>query len=298
MPSVIASCVILTLLLSSGLSAFAQQGSEAYATEWDLPYVTNGHQRQRLDIVYPKGSKEPVPLVVWVHGGGWQGGSKKGAPVGQLMQQGYAVAAIEYRLSQHAIFPAQIEDCKAAIRWIRKNAERLRINPERIAVWGASAGGHLAALLGMSASEKRFDVGENLDQSSRVQAVINFFGPTNLATIVSQSGKDHLRALGLATGNPLSKLLGANPHEVPEKTKAASPVTYATLDDAPTFTVHGDKDPIVPIAQGRELDAALRQAGVESMLHVIRGGGHGSPGFDAPELATELRQFLEKHLRR
>src|SRR5262249_3763894 len=117
----------------------------------NLEYVKGGHERQRLDLYVPAKADAPVPVIVWIHGGAWLGGSKAGGgPALAFVGKGYAVASINYRLSQHAVFPAQIEDCKAAIRWLRANAKRYNLNPERIGVWGASAGGHRVALLGTS----------------------------------------------------------------------------------------------------------------------------------------------------
>ena len=147
----------------------------------NLEYVPGGHERQRLDLYVPAEADAPLPVIVWIHGGAWLGGSKEmGVPALPFVGKGYAVASINYRLSQHAVFPAQIEDCKAAIRWLRANARTYNLNAGRIGVWGASAGGHLVALLGTSGGVEDFDgKGGNADRSSRVQAVVDFFGPTD-----------------------------------------------------------------------------------------------------------------------
>ena len=142
--------------------------------------MQNGSNAQKLDLYLPPESDAAVrPLVVWIPGGGWIGGSKKGALGKQLLSRGYSLASIEYRFSQEAIYPAQIEDCKAAIRWLRAHASDYHIDPKHIGVWGASAGGHLVALLGTTGNIKDFDVGGNLDQSSDVQCVVDWFGPTD-----------------------------------------------------------------------------------------------------------------------
>src|SRR5437868_4772034 len=156
----------------------------------DLEYVANGHERNKLDLFVPESADGPLPLIIWVHGGGWQAGSKDGCPPlrGGHTQRGYAVASINYRLSGHAPFPAQIEDCKAAIRWLRAHAKEYNLDPKRFGVWGSSAGGHLVALLGTSGDVKEFDVGANLDQSSRVQAVCDYFGPTDFTVFVTTKG--------------------------------------------------------------------------------------------------------------
>ncbi len=141
----------------------------------DLPYIEDGHERHRLDLYLPQKAEGQLPLIVWIHGGAWQAGSKNGCPAVSFVGKGYAVASINYRLSQHAVFPAQIEDCKAAIRWLRAQAKKYHLAPDHVGVWGASAGGHLVALLGTSGNVKEFEgEGGNLDQSSRVQCVVDW----------------------------------------------------------------------------------------------------------------------------
>ncbi len=146
----------------------------------DVPYIEDGHERHLLDLFLPAKAAGRLPLVVWIHGGGWQAGSKEGCPAQWLVGKGYVVASINYRLSQHAVFPAQIEDCKAAIRWLRAHSAEYAIDPDRIGVFGGSAGGHLVALLGTTGNVKDLEGnGGNLDQSSRVQCVVDWYGPTD-----------------------------------------------------------------------------------------------------------------------
>jgi hypothetical protein len=145
----------------------------------DLPYVSNGHERQKLDLFLPREGKN-LPLIIRVHGGAWMMGTKDWEKPEDFIRNGYAVASIGYRLSQHAKFPAQIEDCKAAVRFLRANAQKYNLDPNRFAAWGGSAGGHLAAMLGTTGDINEFDVGENLSCSSKVQAVVDYFGPTDL----------------------------------------------------------------------------------------------------------------------
>src|SRR5208337_3078994 len=153
----------------------------------DLQYVEHGHERNRLDLYLPEKAEGRLPLVVWNHGGGWVGGSKEGCPAVPLTTRGYAVASLNYRLSQHAVFPAQIQDCKTAVRWLRANAAKYDLDPEHVGVWGASAGGHLVALLGTTGNVKELEgTGGNLDQSSRVQCVVNWFGPSDMARMGRQ----------------------------------------------------------------------------------------------------------------
>ncbi len=204
----------------------------------NLQYVEGGHERNRLDLYLPEKAEGRLPLVVWIHGGAWRGGSKDDVPALPLVGKGYAVASINYRLSQHAVFPAQIEDCKAAIRWLRANAAKYHLDPDHIGVWGASAGGHLVALLGTTGGVKDLEGnGANLDQSSRVQCVIDWFGPTELTTMGEQGDKP---------GSPVALLIGGLVQENREKARKASPLTYVSKDSAPFLIMHGDKDNLVP----------------------------------------------------
>jgi acetyl esterase/lipase len=256
----------------------------------DLVYVPGGHERQKLDLYLPeKPAESALPLVVWIHGGGWEAGGKEGCPAVPLVGKGYAVASINYRFSQHALFPAQIEDCKAAIRWLRANAKKYNLDPDHIGVWGASAGGHLVALLGVTGGVKELEGDEgNLDQSSRVQAVVDWFGPTDFATVGQGLSNPH---------SPVAKLIGGSPLDLKEKAAKASPVTYVGKDAAPTLIMHGDKDTLVIPSQSEEFAAALKKAGVEVTLKIVKGNGHGGPDFLNPENRKLIFDFFEKHLR-
>lgn len=257
----------------------------------DLAYVTGGHARQKLDLYLPPdGTKRP--LVVWIHGGAWEGGSKDGCPALPLLGRGFAVASLNYRLSQHAVFPAQIEDCKSAIRWLRAHAAEHGIDPERIGVWGASAGGHLAALLGTTGHSKEFDKGEHLDQSSRVQCVIDWFGPSDFLRWGSGSVIDTVNPR-----SPVVKLLGGAASDREAAARRASPVYFVQKDAPPFLIVHGDRDAVVPLQQSQLLHDALRSAGAESTLDVIAGSGHGGGEFVSQERRQMLLAFFERHLR-
>ncbi|WP_414660978.1 alpha/beta hydrolase fold domain-containing protein [Horticoccus sp. 23ND18S-11] len=258
----------------------------------DVPYVKNGHERQQLDLYLPAGGKN-LPLVVWIHGGGWQNGSKDRTPAQSLLTRGYAVASINYRLSSHAVFPAQLEDCKAAIRWLRTHAREHGFDPDRIGVWGSSAGGHLVALLGVTGDVKEFDRGENAGVSSRVQAVVDFFGPADLLTMGAQSAANS-RINHDAPDSPEAKLIGGALQENKAQARRASPITYVSKDDAPMLIVHGDADPLVPLAQSETFLVALKAAGVDASLYVVKGGGHG--GFRDPEVDVRVRAFLDRVL--
>ena len=146
----------------------------------DLAYVDGGVEHQKLDLYLPENASVPCPLIIWIHGGAFSGGDKAGCPALRMTEQGYAVASLNYRLSGEAPFPALIEDCKAAVRWLRAHAEKMhRLDPEHFGAWGSSAGGHLVAFLGTSGGVQEFDKGANLNLSSRVQAVCDYYGPTD-----------------------------------------------------------------------------------------------------------------------
>ena len=257
--------------------------------ERNIAYVENGHERNRLDLYLPEKSAGRLPLVVWIHGGGWTAGSKENPPGLALVGHGYAMASINYRFSQHAVFPAQIEDCKAAIRWLKAHAEKYSIDPSHIGVWGASAGGHLVALLGTTAGVKELEgSGGNLDQSSRVQAVVDWFGPSEMST---------MGELAKQPDSVVAKLIGGPVAKNQEKARKASPLAYVSKDSAPMLIMHGDQDKLVPLDQSERLAAALEKAGVDAHLEVVHGNGHGGPGFNTAESRKLIESFFDKHLK-
>jgi acetyl esterase/lipase len=204
-----------------------------------------------------------------------------------LLQDGFAVASVEYRLSGEATFPAQIHDCKGAVRFLRANADKYALDANAFGAWGSSAGGHLVALMGTAgdANELEGDVGGNAGLSSRVQAVCDWFGPTDLTVIRSAGAR-----------NPVSLLLGGPPAKKPDLARQASPVAHVSKDDSPFLIVHGDRDRLVPLKQSELLDEALRKAGVESRLHVVKGAGHGR--FRDPAVMEMIRKFFRATLRK
>jgi|GEM_PF-215373 len=257
----------------------------------NIAYVSNGHERQKLDLYLPKDGTN-LPLIIYIHGGAFRMGSKEQGVPTEYLARGFAVASINYRLSQHAKFPAQIEDCKAAVRWLRAYAARFRLDPNRFAAWGPSAGGHLAAMLGTTGDVKEFDVGENLVQSSRVQAVVDYFGPTDFLQMDA-----HRLPNGMihdTPDSPESQLIGGAIQENKDKAAKANPVNYVTPDDPPFLIVHGDSDPLVPHHQSELLEAALKKAGVPVTFYTVKGGGHG--GFRDPKVPELTQDFLNKHL--
>ncbi len=283
----------IAIALGFVASAFAQ--TSGVKSHRDLVYVEGGHERHKLDIYLPGKSDGPLPLLIWVHGGGWQNGSKDGCPPlrGGYIERGYAVASINYRLSGHAMFPAQIEDCKAAIRWLRAHAKEYNLDSKRFGVWGSSAGGHLVALIGTSGDVKEFDVGANLDQSSRVQAVCDYYGPTDFTVFVSTPGYES----HAAEASPEAKLIGGAVMENKDKAARVNSITYVSKDDPPFLIVHGDKDPTVPINQSQLLFEALKKAEVSAHFHTIHGAGHGGPGFAGKDIDEMVGAFFDERLK-
>lgn len=256
----------------------------------NLEYVPGGHERQKLDLYLPEKSTGALPLVVWIHGGGWQGGSKEYVPAMYLTTKDYAVASINYRLSQHATFPAQIHDCKAAIRWLRAHSKEYNLDSDHIGVWGASAGGHLVALLGTSGGAKELEgtEGDKLDRSSRVHAVCDWFGPSDLAALAGKSSD---------AKSPIAKLLGGPVADNKEKAREANPITFIGKDAPPFLIMHGDMDKLVPASQSELLADALKKAGVEVTLKILPGAGHGGPAFQTAEYRQIIQEFFDKHLK-
>jgi ankyrin repeat protein/acetyl esterase/lipase len=261
----------------------------------DIVFAQVDGTQLRLDLILPPDPKG-APLVVWVHGDAWRSGSRKGAPIASLAEDGFAVASVDYRLSPAAPFPAQVHDIKTAIRFLRGSAERYGYDGARIAIAGASAGGHLAALVGVTNGHAELEgtVGAHAGVSSNVQAIVDYYGPTNLQAILKQSTPQ-----GLSVQAPaLELLLGGPPDARADLAALASPVTHVDDQDPPLLMIHGDSDPQVPIDQSRELLGAYRAKGRPAALEVVRGGAHGGSEFhDAARLAL-VREFLARHLRR
>ena len=292
--------LILILFFVAAISVLAQRRGAAEAMKVpegitvyrDLAYVTDGHERQKLDLYVPE-TGENLPLIIWIHGGAWRGGDKTHYMPIEYLKAGYAGASLNYRLSQHAIFPAQIEDVKAAVRWLRANAETYRLDPNRFAAWGSSAGGHLVAMLGTAGDVKEFEVGENLEVSSRVQAVVDYFGPTDFLQMDA-----HRLPNGLVhdvPDSPESQLVGEPIQEHQDRVARANPVTYVSKDAPPFLIVHGDKDPLVPYQQSVLLNDALKKVGVPVTFYKVEGGGHG--WFKDPKVPELAKAFLEQHLK-
>ena len=258
----------------------------------DQEFAVVDGRRLLLDLYLPDNAPGLRPLIVWIHGGAWLVGDKTECPAIPLAAQGYVVASISYRFSSAALFPAQLHDCKAAIRWLRAHAAEYGIDPGRVGVWGLSAGGHLAALIGTTGdvAEMEGEVGSHHEFSSRVQAVCDWFGPTDFARMNDIPGdQDHN-----APDAPEALLIGGPVQEHPDRVARANPITYISRDTPPFLIMHGDRDPIVPITQSSLLYHALRKAGIDVKFHIIEGAGHG---FEGEMILDSVRQFFDRQLK-
>lgn len=258
----------------------------------DIEYARVDDHALLLDLYLPE--RDGRPLVVWVHGGAWRSGSKESMPLTWLVREGFAIASINYRLSPVARFPAQIHDCKAAVRFLRAKQQEYGYDAEKIAIAGASAGGHLVALVGTTNGHHELEgkVGAHLNESSRVDAVVDYYGPTNFTTILQQSTPH-----GLGVRIPaLQLLLGNQPEKVVEIAKLASPVFHVDENAPPLLMLHGDQDPQVPINQSHELQGAYDRVGASAQLEVVHGGAHGGDLFYDSARQVLVKEFLSRQL--
>jgi len=235
----------------------------------DIVYGQGGGRDLLLDLYLPKKGFPPYPAIVFIHGGGWHGGTKNSQVDRQasyLADKGIVCVSIDYRLADEAKFPAAIEDCKAAVRWVRANAKKYNIDPDKIAAAGNSAGGHLATLLGTSGGVKELEgTGGNPEYSSRVNMVISLFGPTDFNELVKHSRNREV----------VPSFLGGTPEEIPEQYKLASSVTHVDGSDPPFLIFHGTDDPVVPLEQSLKLKELLEKVGVPVKMYTIEGQKHG-----------------------
>jgi len=265
MPS--ASLPVL-LLAAFVLSCAALRGEQAdIVVLHDVVIGKGGDRDLHAEIAYPKNATAPLPAIIHIHGGGWVGGSYKSGDLAELAKAGFFAASVEYRLSNEAKWPAQIQDCKLAVRWLRANAAKYNVDPNRIGVMGESAGGHLVACLGTMADVKEYEGdGGYPGVSSAVQAVVDFYGPTDF----TQPGIYSPNAIKVT-----EMLFGATLQEKPDLWKSGSPLYYVKAGDPPMLLVHGDADTLVPVAQSKVFDEALTKAQVPHQMIVVKNGNHG-----------------------
>ena len=283
------------LFIVTGLSlCLSSQASDSnrFDVIRDVEYARVGERSLKLDVYVPKG-KARVPLIVWVHGGAWRSGSRSNMPLVRLVDDGYAAATVDYRLSTEAKFPAQIHDLKATIRFLRGHGKQWALPTEKILIAGDSAGGHLAALAEVSNgnAELEGDVGQDGGQRSEVQGIMSFYGAANLTTILKQSTPH-----GLSVRVPaLDLLLGGQPDDVPALARLASPVFHVDRNDPPLLLLHGDQDPQMPINQAHELCGAYKKVGAPVRFEVVHGAGHGGAAFYDSERLAIMTDFLRRH---
>ncbi len=272
----------------------SKPGASGRITELhDVVMGTGGGRPLHAEIVFPsKLPDKPMPAVLWIHGGGWKSGTHKRNTAAWLAGKGFFVASIEYRLSDEAKWPAQIEDCKLAVRWLRANAAKYHVNPDKIAVWGNSAGGHLVSCLGTMGDQAQFEgTGGYEGVSSRVQAVVAYCGPMDFTG-------GHLGPLpeGVAPTRPdpaaVVSLFGGGFLEKHDLWVQGSPITYIKADAPPFLIVHGDKDKTVPLLQSEKMVAALKKANVPVDFIVVQGGGHNMAAEKGQPAAVPDRQTL------
>lgn len=286
-----AKTVFLTVIICA--CSFLLQAQNDTLIAKDVVYAEAGNRKLLLDVYMPGKTKEPY-LVVWIHGGAWSSGSKENPPK-TLLKEGFALASIDYRLSGEAIFPASIHDIKAAIRFLRGNAKKYGYRSDKIIIWGSSSGGHYAALIGVTNNNPYYEgsLGAYTKESSSVQAILDFYGPTNFLTILKQSTPH-----GLDVRVPALKLLLGKPvEEVPELARKASPVFLVDSNDPPLLIVHGDQDPQVPVNQSLELWNAYKKKSLEVQLEIIADAAHGGKAYDKKELGNTMKNFLLKALK-
>lgn len=270
------------------------EGAELQPAFADQVYATPGAAPLKLDIYLPPAAKatHPPPLIVWVHGGAWRAGSKSDMPLAPLVRAGFAVASVDYRLSPVARFPAQAHDLKAAIRFLRAKQTDYGYDARWLTIAGSSAGGHLAALVGVTNGQRELEgnLGEHLEQSSDIQAIVSFYGMSNLTTILSQSTPHGLKVRVPA----LELLLGGQPEAQVELAKLASPVFHVAADAPPLLLIHGDQDPQAPINQAHELQGRYDAQNRPCQFVVLHGGKHGGAEFFDAERMKLVTRFLDE----
>lgn len=294
-----AGCSAVQSVMPGGSAAFASVAP----THTDLAYATVS-ETQKLDLYIPASGAGPFPVVVMIHGGGFMFGDKSDGTgltgVDQLLAAGYAVASINYRLSGEAQYPAQIHDAKAAVRFLRANAEKYNLDAEHIGAWGASAGGNLVALLGTTCGETELegDLGNN-DQSSCVQAVVDWFGPIDFLKMQEQFEGTSCSSTTNDASSPESKLMGAAIQAIPDQVAKTNPMNYIDAGDAPFFIQNGTADCNIPPVQNKNLANALSAViGADKVTYIsLEGAGHGGAQFETAENIQQVIAFLDQYLK-
>jgi acetyl esterase/lipase len=278
------------MLLAVWLGGCTQKIPRDVQADKNIEYGRGSGTNLLLDIYRPKVIAKKLPVVVWIYGGAWKTGNKDFCPIAFMATQQLAIVSINYRLDSVAPFPAQIYDCKGAIRWLRAHADQYDLDADHIGIFGASAGGHLALWLATTAGNPAMEgnVGDNLKYSSRVQCVCAFYPPTDLNRLVSDP---KVRA---DPNGDVAKLIGGAVAQNVDKAIAASPLTYVDKNCAPVFLMHGADDTLVPPEQSEIFYQALLKVGVDAHLEIIPDKGHGI--IAPPDVAQEIYKFFGKYL--
>jgi acetyl esterase/lipase len=300
----LAACALAGAFVARPASVATQSQTLTAQQQTPMPRITPKHKDVvyakvdgkdlALDIYLPAGVSTPL-LVVWVHGGAWRSGTKASAPLA-FVDNGFATASLDFRQSTDARFPAQVHDIKAGIRFLRAKAKDFGYRADRIAIGGSSSGGHLAALVGVTNGNKELEgtLGDYVQQSSSVNAILDYYGASNLMTILSQSTPH-----GLSVREPaLQLLLGGLPDRVKPLAELASPVNHVDKNDPPLLLIHGDQDPQMPINQAHELQGAYERLGLDVQFDVVHGAAHGGDLFFAAEHLNRALAFLNRTLGR
>lgn len=297
---------LLVVLVLTATTACSQKDEDSQPAETplattavelirDIEYGRVGDRPLLLDIYRPLNPIiSPMPAVIWIHGGGWRGGSKFPSPVEFLAKYGFLGISIEYRLSGEATFSAAVEDSKCAVRWLRAKAKEYNVDPDRIGVWGGSAGGHLSLMVATAEAGAGLEGdGGWGEYSSRVQAAVAYYGPSDFISLYKGGGNN----------SALTEFIGGTMEERPQAYWLASPLNHVTPDDPPLLLVHGDLDPVVPFSQSKLMYQAYRGLGLEVTLVEVSGAGHGfKPATSNPvspssqEIEQLVLDFFLQHL--
>lgn len=291
------SCIVFLIVISCNVSGQTNRVIEFFPTGTvlhdNIRYSKDTVSKHLLDIYLPANAKEKIPLVIFIHGGGWMHNDKYAdmgymkKTVAEIVANGFALASIDYRFSTQAVFPAQIQDCNQAISFLYDNADKYGLDRSKFAVIGFSAGGHLASMVGLARNNNvdAFFV-PRASRFFQIKAVIDFYGPSDLLLFPGSDNAKSAEAL----------LIGAAPFERPDLSKIASPVTYVDKNDPPFLIIHGEKDDMVPLNQSRLLSSWLKIAGVPNELIIVKDAPHFGPMFDVDEIRSKVIQFLRKEL--
>lgn len=281
-------CAVAILFVSSAGSRAADPPE--VTKSYDLLYASHGGTELKLDLVQPAAGAGPFPAVLVIHGGAWREGGKEENRklLADFARRGYLAVSPQYRLAPKDKFPAQILDVKAAVRWLRTNAKDLRVDAEHLGAMGFSAGAHLALMLGLTGPEDGFEGdAAGAAPSSRVQAVVSFFAPTDLADPkLSEFGRSLVR-----------DFLGGTAAEKPAEARKSSPVTYVSRGDSPVLIFQGTKDPLVPYTQAVKLTEALTASGVSGRVELLVGSGHGWQGEEFARTMEDTFEFFDRYLK-